>query len=220
MDEPIREAVVVESTQRRRMSVADREKYIVDGAIAFFSEQGLDGQMRELAAAIGVTHTLLYHYFPTKQALVDRVCQEVFVGRWKREWEALLDSRTLTVEEKFVRFYGEYVRTVLTREFVRILIFSALSDRTISDRFFELVGERLFPRLIRETRRHRGSSARGKPTGREFELLMGLHGSFFFGGVRRYVYGRPMTADAPALDDETVITDRVRGYLQASLSIS
>jgi len=67
------------------MSVAERERHIVDGSITFFSEHGFDAQMRELASAIGVTHTLIYHYFPTKQALVDRVYLEVFEGRWKPE---------------------------------------------------------------------------------------------------------------------------------------
>lgn len=200
------------------MSVAERERYIVDGAIKFFSENGLDAQMRELAAAIGVAHTLVYHYFPTKQALVDRVYEEVFEGRWKPEWEELLDNRTLGVEEKMVRFYVEYARSVLTREFVRILVFSGLSDRSITDRFFGMLGERLFPRLIRETRRHRGSRSRGAPTAREYELLMGLHGGIFYGGLRWFVYGQAVHQDQPALDDEQLIADRVRSYLQASLT--
>lgn len=204
---------------RRRMSTAERERHIVDGAIAFFAEHGFDAQMRELAAAIGVTHTLVYHYFPTKQALVDRVYMEVFEGRWRPEWEALLDSRTLSVEDKLIRFYVDYARTVLTREFVRILIFSGLTDRTITDRFFDMLGTRLFPRLVRETRRYRGCRSRARTTVREHELLMGLHGGVFYGGLRAFVYGQAMHAEAPALDDEELITDRVRAYLQASLSL-
>ena len=144
------------------MGVAERERHIVDGAIGFFSEHGLDAQMRELATAIGVTHTLVYHYFPTKQALVDRVYQEVFEGRWKPEWEALLDDRKLSPEAKLNVFYVDYARTVLTREFVRILIFSGLADRSITDRFFDLLAKRLFPRLVRETRRHRDRRSRAQ----------------------------------------------------------
>jgi AcrR family transcriptional regulator len=208
-----------EAAPRRRMSVPERERHIVDGAITFFSEHGLDAQMRELASAIGVTHTLVYHYFPTKQALVDRVYQEVFAGRWKKEWETLLDDRRVGVQEKFVRFYVEYSRAVLTRDFVRIMVFSGLNDRSIPDRFFALLAERLFPRLIRETRRHRGSRARGAPGVREYELLMGLHGGIFYGGVRWFVYGQPIHPQQPPLDDEAVIADRVRSYLDASLAL-
>ena len=204
---------------RRRMTVADREHHIVSGAISFFAENGFSAQMRDLATAIGVTHTLVYHYFPTKQALLDRVYLEVFAGRWKTEWETLLDSRTLSVEEKLTRFYIDYARTVLTRDFVRLLIFSGLTDRSITDRFFGLLGERLFPRLIRETRRYRGSSSRARTTPREHELLMGLHGGVFYGGLRWFVYAQAVHDDRPALDDETLIADRVHGYLAASLAL-
>jgi AcrR family transcriptional regulator len=205
---------------RRRMSVAERERHIVDGAIAFFAEHGFDAQMRELAAAVGVTHTLVYHYFPTKQALVDRVYAEIFEGRWKAEWEALLDDRKLPIGEKLTRFYVDYARTVLTRDFVRILIFSGLTDRTITERFFEMLSERLFPRLIRETRRYRGSPSRARATTREHELLMGLHGGIFYGGVRSFVYGLTGPNDQASLDDETVIADRVSSYLVASLALT
>jgi AcrR family transcriptional regulator len=209
-------AVLLAAT-RRRMSVAERERHIVDGAITFFSEHGFDAQMRELASAIGVTHTLVYHYFPTKQALVDRVYLEVFEGRWKPEWEALLDHRSLSVEDKLTRFYADYARTILTREFVRILIFSGLTDRSITDRFFDMLKERLFPRLIRETRRYRNSRSRSRPTVREHELLMGLHGGVFYGGLRWFVYAQAVHPDQPALDDLATITDRVRSYLAASM---
>jgi AcrR family transcriptional regulator len=205
---------------RRRMSVADRERHIVDGAIAFFAEHGLGAQMRELATAIGVTHTLVYHYFPTKQALVDRVYVEVFEGRWKHEWEGLLDNSRRTPEEKLNAFYVDYARTVLTRDFVRILIFSGLSDRSITDRFFGLLGQRLFPRLVRETRRHRGCRSRARTTVREHELLMGLHGGVFYGGLRWFVYGQAVHGSQPALDDPQLIADRVRSYLDASISLA
>lgn len=201
------------------MSVAERERYIVDGAITFFAEHGFDAQMRELAAAIGVTHTLVYHYFPTKQALVDRVYREVFEGRWRPEWETLLDDPAMGVEDKMVSFYADYARTVLTREFVRILIFSGLTDRSITDRFFGMLGKRLFPRLIRETRRFRGVKSRARPNVREYELLMGLHGGVFYGGLRWFVYGAALHADQPAIDNEATIADRVRSYLETSCSL-
>ena len=201
------------------MSVADRERHIVAVAIGFFAEHGFDAQMRELAAATGVTHTLVYHYFPTKQALVDRVYHEVFEGRWKQEWENLLDNRRLSAQDKLTRFYIDYARTVLTREFVRILIFSGLTDRSITDRFFGLLATRLFPRLVRETRRFRGSRSRARTTAREHELLMGLHGGVFYGGLRWFVYGQAVHDERPPLDDETTISDRVRSYLAASLML-
>lgn len=202
---------------RRRMGVAERERQILDGAIAFFAEHGFDGQLRDLARSIGVTHALLYHYFPTKQALVDRVYLEVFEGRWRAEWDELLDNPDLGVEDKFTAFYAEYVNITLSKEFVRILVFSGLTDHTITDRFFAMLRVRLFPRLIRETRRFRGVVSRARPTEREMELLMGLHGGFFYITMRRWIYSQDVYSEAQHEGyDEALVRDRVRAYLLAS----
>jgi len=202
---------------RRRFSLAERERQILEGAIQFFAVHGFDGQLRDLAKSIGVTHALLYHYFPTKQALVDRVYLEVFEGRWRDEWDDLLDDPRPSVEDKLTAFYTEYVNITLTRDFVRILMFSGLTDHTITDRFFLMLRKRLFPRLIRETRRFRGVSSRARPTQREMELLMGLHGGLYYVSMRRWIYGQGVyTEDAPMVYEELLVRDRVRGYLLAS----
>ena len=82
-----------------------------------------------------------------------------------------------------------------------------------------MLSERLFPRLIRETRRYRGSQSRARATTREHELLMGLHGGIFYGGVRSFVYGLTGPNDQAPLDDETMIADRVSSYLAASMAL-
>ena len=189
--------------------------------MVFFSEHGLDGQLRDLAQQLGITHTLLYHYFPTKSALIERVYSEMFAGRWKREWEKLLDQKGLDAETKFTRFYCEYARMVQEPTWVRIFMFSGLSDRYITDRYFSMLRETLFPRLIRESRKHRGASPRGKPTGREMELLLGLHGSIFYMGIRRWIYGQNLQQTCPQsiaseVPDEQYIHDRVLAYLHSA----
>jgi len=204
---------------RKRLSNAERERQIVSGAIPFFADRGLDGQLRDLARDVGVTHALLYHYFPTKQALIDRVYVELFEGLWKPEWERILDDRTLDPLTKFTRFYCDYARAIFAREFVRILIFSGLSDHYIPDRVFELLRNRLFPRLIRETRRHCGVVNRAKPSARELELLMGLHGGIFYIGLRRSVYEQAVHGAEASEHDETYICDRVRGYLLSAKAV-
>jgi AcrR family transcriptional regulator len=202
---------------RRRLSVSERERQIIDGAIEFFSSNGFGGQLRDLAKSIGVTHALLYHYFPTKQALIDRVYLEVFQGRWRDSWDALLDDPSVDVEDKFTLFYADYVNNGLSREFVRILMFSGLMDHTITDRFFAMLRERLFPRLIRETRRYRGSTSRAKPSERELELLMGLHGGMYYISIRRWIYGQDVHSEAVhETCDDALVRDRVRGYLHSS----
>lgn len=207
------------AARRRRMPTADRERQIVDGAIRFFADRGLDGQLRDLAKNIGVTHTLLYHYFPTKQALIDRVYLDVFEDLWQPEWERLLDDPKLDPQTKFERFYFAYTRAIFAREFVRILVYSGLSDRQIPDRFFTLLRSRLFPRLIRETRRHCGVASRAKPSARELEFLMGLHGGIFYIGLRRSVYQQAVHGAESAEHDDTYIRDRIQGYLLSAQAV-
>ena len=205
--------------RRRRMTSAERERQIVDGAVRFFSDRGLDGQLRDLAKNIGVTHALLYHYFPTKQALIDRVYVELFEGLWKPSWERLLDDPGLDAETKFTHFYVDYAKAIFSREFVRILIFSGLSDHTIPDRFFALLRGRLFPRLIRVTRRHCGVVSRTRANARELELLMGLHGGIFYIGLRRWVYEQAVHGAEASEHDGAYIGDRVRSYLLSAREV-
>jgi AcrR family transcriptional regulator len=204
---------------RRRMNTADRKRQILDGAIQFFARHGIDGQLRNLTKELGVTHTLLYHYFPTKEALIKEVYREVFESRWKPEWEELLDDKRLSPEEKLNAFYLDYTNTVLTYDFVRILIFSGLSDHSISDRFFELLRSRLLPRLIRETRKYCDRSTRPKPTHRELEFLMGLHGGIFYIGMRRWIYGQAIYDDSSPNAEQDIIRDRISSYLLSAKSL-
>ena len=201
------------SSPRRRLSPLARERMIIEGAIRFFSEHGLGGQLRDLASGLGITHTLLYHYFPTKQALIERVYAELFEGRWRAQWEVLLDDKTLDVQTKLTRFYIDYAKVILERDWVRIFIYSGLSDRYITERYFSMLQARLFPRLIRESRKFRGRVSRSEPTARELELLMGLHGGIFYMGMRRWVYGHAAEDGEVAVIDDVYLSDRVSSYL-------
>ena len=198
---------------RRRLSPVDRERQIVEAAVDFFARHGLAAQTRELAAQIGVTHALLYHYFPTKQALIERVYETVIANRWDPRWEALLDSRA-PVEDKLCRFYREYLAAILTPEWLRVFMYSGMSDGLIPQRYFDLLRDKLFPRLLREARRAVGVRARSKPSAREQALLMGLHGGLVYQlGIMPLCYGQPAAGADDAALVNTFIRDRVQGYL-------
>jgi AcrR family transcriptional regulator len=199
---------------RRRLDAREREEQIVAGATEFFARRGLDAQMRELAAELGIAHTLLYHYFPTKRQLIERVYEETIAGRWEARWEALLDDGKLPVADKLQAFYREYLPAILTPEWLRILVHSGLSDGLIPNRYFALVRERLFPRLVREVRRAAGSRSRAKPTPREEALLLSFHGGLIYQlGIWPLVYQQSFTGQGDAELVDTFIADRIRGLL-------
>jgi AcrR family transcriptional regulator len=209
---------------RQRLSPQDREQQIVAGAIEFFSRRGLDAQIRDLAKEVGIAHTLLYHYFPTKQALIDRVYEELFVGRWDPHWEALLDG-PLALEEKLCALYESYLTVILTPEWIRIIVGSGLSDGVIPHRYFQLMQERFFPRVIRETRKAFAIRSRAKVSVREQALLMGLHGGLIYSlGIWPYVYGQKIEGEDQAqllsvAVRNLIIRDRVQSYILQAQAI-
>jgi AcrR family transcriptional regulator len=198
---------------RVRLTPEQREAQIVAAAIEFFSRRGLDAQVRDLAKEIGVAHTLLYHYFPTKQALIDRVYNELFIGRWKPDWEQLLDS-SIGIEEKLCALYESYLPTILTPEWMRIIVGSGLSDGVIPNRYFAMMNQRFFPKIIRETRKAVGSKSKAKTSLREQALLMGLHGGLIYSlGIWPHVYGQAFEGMNRPSDLKDIIRDRVQSYL-------
>jgi AcrR family transcriptional regulator len=198
---------------RVRLSPEQREAQIVVAAIDFFSRRGPDAQVRDLAKEIGMAHTLLYHYFPTKQALIDRVYDELFMGRWKPDWEHLLDA-AMPIEQKLCALYESYLPTILTPEWMRIIVGSGLSDGVIPSRYFAMMNERFFPKLIRETRKAFGSKSRAKTSVREQGLLMGLHGGLIYSlGIWPHVYRQEFEGMNDPEAVKQIIRDRVKSYL-------
>lgn len=202
------------STARRRLGAPEREQQIIAGATDFFARRGLDAQMRELAAELGIAHTLLYHYFPTKRLLIERVYEQTIAGRWDARWERLLDDPALPVAEKLHVFYREYLAAILTPEWLRILVHSGLSDGLIPNRYFALIRDKLFPRLLREARRAAGSRSRASATPREEALLMGFHGGLIYHlGIWPLVYQQVYSGQGDAAMEDQFLRDRIAGML-------
>ncbi|HTJ24918.1 MAG TPA: TetR/AcrR family transcriptional regulator [Candidatus Limnocylindria bacterium] len=176
---------------RKRLSADERERLIARGAVAFFCEVGFGGNTRELAKRLGITQPLLYRYFPSKEALIDRVYQEVYLNRWDPRWEELLDDRSRPARERIVEFYREYAKAVLSYEWIRIFMFSGLRGMNLNSRYLTLVRDRIYTRVIREVRREYGLPAPDEvPIAEiEFELVWALHASIFYIGIRKWIYG-------------------------------
>ncbi len=182
---------------RRRLSPSDREKSIAAAAVTFFAEHGFGGQTRELAATMGITQPLLYRYFPSKEALIERVYQEVFVGRWDPFWEELIADRTIPLEERLVRFYHSYASIILTREWVRLFMFAGLKGLDFNGRYLKMLRERIFERIVDELRFAflRPSIQEIPASEIEIEMIWALHASIFYLGVRRFIYEMPLNSN-------------------------
>ncbi len=188
--------------RRRRLSPEDREKMIVAGAIHYFAEQGFDGETRALANSIGVSQALIFHYFPTKEALIDRVYHEVFLSRWKDQWVEIIGDRSRSLRSRLKEFYRDYYATGDRPEWIRITLYSALRDIDINSRYHARVRERIIQRIALELRAELGIESETDPTGNyEEHLVYCLHSSVIYQLIRKHIY----RMDSP--DDMTPIID-------------
>lgn len=200
--------------QGKRLSRDDREKAIVVAATAFFAEVGFSGQTRELAARAGITQSLLYQHFPTKEALIERVYRSVFLSKWNPAWEQWISDRNVPLQERLTRFYTDYTRTIITYEWIRLFLFSGLDGRNeLSRRYLRFMHQRIWWRIIAEIRHEFGRpSLDTHPiTVVEVELVWAFIASFFHIGLRRFVFGITFPEN---MDD--IIADKVIGFLQGA----
>lgn len=201
---------------RRRLRPEERERLIAQEAVRFFAEHGFEGQTRELARRIGITQPLLYRYFPSKEALIERVYQEVFVGHWKPEWQSWLADRRQPLRDRLLRFYQDYARAILSYEWVRLFTFSGLKGLDINTRYLQLLRDTIFPSVVAEVRHAYGQPGFQSVPIREaeIEIVWGLHAAIFYLGVRRWIYGLAIPVDLDA-----VIADKVTAFLEGAPAI-
>lgn len=189
---------------------------IIDEAVRFFADFGFEGQTRELARRLGVTQPLLFRYFKTKEDLIERVYQEVYLSRWDTRWESLLADRSQPIRARMIDLYCAYWQVVSRYEWVRIFMYSGLKGASLHRRYLTMVRERIFVPLCVELRAHFGfGDARpGEITEPEIELVWGLHASVFYIGVRKQIYGLPVPENVTEQ-----ITDIVDSFLHGARPI-
>ncbi|UPT90100.1 TetR/AcrR family transcriptional regulator [Bradyrhizobium barranii subsp. apii] len=190
------------------MRAADRERAIVDEAIRFFAEHGFEGQTRELAKRMGITHSAIYRHFPSKEALIERVYQEVYLSRWSPDWGPMIRDRTLPLEARLTRFYLDYVERVFEYNWVRIFVFSGMKSFGITGRYLDIVRREIIEPAAAELRHDlKLPDAKSHPLSeRETELFWGLHGRIFYLAIRKFIYETPIPPDLDAIIRDAVQT--------------
>jgi len=183
------------AARRVRMAAKDRERQILDGAIAYFAEMGFDGGLRDLAKRLGITHQNLFRYFPTKEALIERVYEEVYLNRWQQHWELLLRRPDASLEERLNAFYNAYLPAIFQYDWVRIFFFAGMRDVGITQRYLNLIQAKVVEPIALEIRLLAGVSSAEKLTNEELEIVWGLHGELVYLGIRKWIYGMETPQD-------------------------
>jgi AcrR family transcriptional regulator len=192
------------------MRASDREQFILEEAVRFFAEHGFEGQTRELAKRIGITHSAIYRHFPSKEALIERVYEHIYLSRWNPSWATLITDRSKPLERRLTEFYLQYVEQVFHYDWVRIFVFSGLKGFDITSRYLDIVRTQVVEPACLELRHELGlPGAEERPLSeRETELFWGLHGRIFYLAIRRFVYRTPMPDNL-----ETAVRDGVKSFI-------
>ncbi|RFB74947.1 TetR/AcrR family transcriptional regulator [Methylovirgula sp. 4M-Z18] len=183
--------------ERKYLDAADREQQILEFAIDFVAQRGLRFTTRELADALGVSQPLLYRYFKNRDDLVQKIYDEVYLKRWDPNWNELLANRSLSIRERLVRYLKAYTEAILDERWIRIFVASALEDPQITKKYLGLLHETTFPLIYSEVAAEAGVAV---PSGAEaeemaLEIVWGFHSSFFYMGVRKYIYRNKIPDD-------------------------
>lgn len=196
------------ASPRQRLDPAERERLIVEGAVRFFAEVGFDGHTRDLAKRLGITQPLLYRYFPSKEHLIERVYEEVYLKRWQPRWDVLVTDRSRPLEDRLIQFYKEYTGVIFNSDWIRIFMFAGLKDVGINKRYLAIVRKRLFIPLCIDLRELAAlpDTAALPLTNEEVELASALHGSIIYVAIRKWIYHLPLPKDLDAHVERVVRT--------------
>jgi AcrR family transcriptional regulator len=181
----------------QRLSPKERERLIIEGALPYFAKVGFGGDMRGLAAHLGIGHPLLFKYFPTKESLIERVYQEVFVGRWNPYWETIISNRAVSLENRLSEVYRSYCRTVFHYEWIRLFMFAGLKHSGVNTRWLHFITEHLVKPICAEVRATFGlpDFSEVAVTEMEVELVLGISSRIVGFALRKFIYGTPVPKD-------------------------
>lgn len=181
---------------KRRLRPAERRLQIVEAAVAFFAEAGLAGTTRDLSQRLGITQSLLYKYFDSKESLVEAVFERVYLDRLQPEWRALLLDRALPLRERMLRFYTAYTDAIFTYEWMRIFMFSGLAGAQLNARYLGHLRVAFLEPMLGEIAASATSTRLP-----DMEDIWNLHGGIVYLGIRRFVYQTPTPDDVgPAIE--------------------
>lgn len=211
-----REPANVERTGRRqRLDPEARAEMILEHAITFFAEHGFDGQLKDLAEVIGVSQALIFAYFGSKQTLIERVYEKVYIARWKDAWYEGLVDRTKPLDDRLREYYVDYLKAIDEPIWIRIVLYSGLSGNELTRRYVSNRVEKLLRAIVSEVYDTFKFSKKEFPETDLYEIVWDLQSSFLYGLVRKHIWKLPVMTDS-----ERLVEQRVRHFMNGLMARS
>jgi AcrR family transcriptional regulator len=121
-----------------RLAAKDRRQQLIDTAMRLFSVQGFDGTTtREIAEAAGVNEAIIFRHFTSKEDLYWAVVSSRITASGRKQKLRELLASGLEEREVLAAIAETWLRrTRKDAALSRLLFFSALRNRQLSDAFF------------------------------------------------------------------------------------
>jgi TetR/AcrR family transcriptional regulator, fatty acid metabolism regulator protein len=192
----------------RATAAEEKRRLILDAAVRVFARSGFHtSRVGDIAEEAGVAHGLLYHYFSSK----DEVLETIFREQW-----AVLVERIAAIEESGESATDQlrHVAAIVLRNWrhqpdvIRVLVREIARSPEVQERIGELVKPIVAVRRIIE---------RGQASG---ELRADLHPQFaavaFYGGIEEllsgWVLGQLPDDDASVAAGEQTVAQVLDGF--------
>jgi len=122
-------------TVPKRMPAVERRQQILQHAFRLISEQGFKTvSMRDIAREARINEALIYHHFPTKQALLWAVVREMIEHQPIHSVTPALDEEDFKAQlQAFVHFYLE--KTLADPSILRIILYAVMEDLPLRNEF-------------------------------------------------------------------------------------
>ncbi len=185
------------ASRPRRMAPEDREEMILQGAIHFFAKHGFLAKTRDLSEELNVSQALIFRYFGSKTALVERVYERSFIARWKEEWSTTLGNRAIPLRDRLIRFYVGYLENIDHYEWIRIAMFSGLDGNKLTKRYIETQVERLLDIISVESHHTALQMGNAPQLTRDeaHEQVWTLHSTFIYFLIRKHIFKTRVLSD-------------------------
>lgn len=166
---------------------------ILDAAINFFAEEGFRADTRSLAGHIGVSQSLIYRYFGSKEDLIERVYERTFLSRWNPGWEEILVDKSRPLRERIASFLKSYLVAIDDRNWIRIAMHSSLEGSDLTRRYIQNQITRLLAHIVVELRAETNTPTQADASPMELELAWHLHSTVIYYLVRKHIHGTPVS---------------------------
>ena len=118
--------------------MADRRRELVDAAVRVFARSGFHGsRVGDIAEEAGVAHGLLYHYFRSKDEVLETIFRETWSGLVSETKR--IEESGVALREQLRRFAHVYLGSwLVTPELIRVLVREVARSPDIGNRVDEI----------------------------------------------------------------------------------